>query len=424
MKTKLALISGLVAASLATPVFATNGYFAHGYGVKSQGLGGVGIALPQDTLATAANPAGLGLVGDRVDVGLTWFRPDREAKISGTPGGFSDGTFQGNNREDFLIPEAGFNKVISPDVTLGMSVYGNGGMNTDYEKPIPLFNGGTNRTSGINYIQLFVAPTVTWKVAPGQILGVAVNLGYQRFEAKGLNGFTAISANPGNVTGRGVDDAYGVGLHLGWIGQITDSVSLGATYQSKTNFQKFDKYKGLFAGGGEMDAPATYGVGIAVKATPQLTLAADVQRILYSDVDAIGNSISKWNGQPFLGGPGNLGKSSGPGFGWDDVTVFKLGTSYAFSDSLTLRAGYDHVTKPIQSREALFNILAPAVVQDHLSLGATWVLPNKGEVSVGYTHAFEDSVNGTNAIPAQFGGGNVKIKMQQDSIGVAYGWNL
>jgi long-chain fatty acid transport protein len=43
---------------------------------------------------------------------------------------------------------------------------------------------------------------------------------------------------------------------------------------------------------------------------------------------------------------------------------------------------------------------------------------------VGYTHAFEDSVNGTNAIPAQFGGGNVKLKMQQDSIGVAYGWNL
>jgi long-chain fatty acid transport protein len=149
-----------------------------------------------------------------------------------------------------------------------------------------------------------------------------------------------------------------------------------------------------------------------------------VQRILYSDVDAIGNSISKWNGQPFLGGAGNLGKSSGPGFGWDDVTVFKLGTSYAFSDSLTLRAGYDHVTKPIQSREALFNILAPAVVQDHLSLGGTWVLPNKGEVSVGYTHAFEDSVNGTNAIPAQFGGGNVKLKMQQDSIGLAYGWNL
>jgi len=425
MKTKLNLIAGLVAATLATPALATNGYFSHGYGVKSQGIGGVGIALPQDTLAAATNPAGLGLVGDRADVGLTWFRPDREAKLSNTFGGTGafDGKFEGNNRDNFLIPEAGFNKAISPDVTLGVSIYGNGGMNTDYEKPITLLNGGSGKASGINYAQLFVAPTLSWKVAPGHTLGLSVNLGYQRFEAKGIDGFKGISAYPNNVTGRGVDDAYGIGLHLGWIGQISDSVTLGATYQSRTNFQEFDKYKGLFAGA--MDAPASYGVGIAVKATPQLTVAADVQRILFSDVDPIGNSISKWNGQPFLtGAAGNLGKSSGPGFGWEDATVFKIGSSYAYSDSLTLRAGYDHVTQPVPKREALFNILAPAVVQDHISLGATWILPNKGEVSFGYTHAFEDSVNGTNAIPAQFGGGNVKLKMHQDSLGVAYGWAL
>lgn len=422
MKTKLTIISGLVTAIFASPALATNGYFSHGYGVKSQGIGGVGIALPQDTLAAATNPAGLGLVGDRVDVGLTWFKPDREAKISGTPGGFSDGTFEGNNRENFLIPEAGFNKVITPEVSLGVSIYGNGGMNTDYEKPIPLLNGGTGHSSGINYVQVFVAPTVAWKITPSKTIGVSVNLGYQRFEAKGIEGFTGISASPTKVTGNDVDDAYGIGLHLGWIGQVTDNVALGATYQTKTKFQEFDKYKGLFAG--SMDAPAFYGVGIAVKATPQLTVAADVQRILFSDVDPIGNSISKWNGQPFLGGIGNLGKSSGPGFGWNDATVFKIGASYAYSDNLTLRAGYDHVTQPISKKEALFNILAPAVVQNHMSLGGTWVLPNKGELSFAYTHAFEDSVNGTNAIPAQFGGGNVKLNMHQDSVGVAYGWQL
>lgn len=423
MKTRLKVIVTLVAATLATPALATNGYFSHGYGVKSQGIGGVGIALPQDALAAATNPAGMGLIGDRLDVGLTWFKPDREAKISGTPGGFSDGSFEGNNRENFLIPEAGFNKIITPGISLGVSVYGNGGMNTDYETPIPLLNGGTGKSSGINYVQLFVAPTLAWNITPSQTLGVSVNLGYQRFEAKGIDGFTGISASPANVTGRGVDDAYGIGLHLGWIGQITDSVTLGATYQSRTNFQEFDKYKGLFAGA--MDAPASYGIGIAIKATPQLTVAADVQRILFSDIDPIGNSISKWNQEPFrTGASGNLGKSSGPGFGWDDATAFKIGASYAYSESLTLRAGYDHVTQPVPKKEALFNILAPAVTQNHVSLGATWVLPNKGELSAGYTHAFEDSVNGTNAIPALFGGGNVKLKMHQDSFGVAYGWKL
>ena len=42
---------------------ATDGYFSPGYGVKSQGMGGVGIALPQDGLAAAANPAGTAFVG-------------------------------------------------------------------------------------------------------------------------------------------------------------------------------------------------------------------------------------------------------------------------------------------------------------------------------------------------------------------------
>ncbi|MGB9495575.1 MAG: long-chain fatty acid transporter, partial [Azonexus sp.] len=56
---------------------ATSGYFATGYGVKSAGMGGVGIALPQDGLAAATNPAGTAFVGDRVDLGLTWFMPNR-----------------------------------------------------------------------------------------------------------------------------------------------------------------------------------------------------------------------------------------------------------------------------------------------------------------------------------------------------------
>ena len=36
---------------------ATTGYFQHGYGIKAKGMGGVGIALPQDSLAAATNPA-------------------------------------------------------------------------------------------------------------------------------------------------------------------------------------------------------------------------------------------------------------------------------------------------------------------------------------------------------------------------------
>lgn len=404
---------------------ATDGYFAHGYGVKSQGIGGVGIALPQDALAAAANPAGMGLIGDRVDLGITWFRPQRETELVNTAGGSKmfDGTYDANETENFLIPEFGYNQVVNPEVTLGVSVYGNGGMNTDYKKAIPLL--GTT-PAGIDLIQLFVAPTATWKITPSNTIGVSVNLAYQRFEAKGLQNFAApagtpqqTSLSPNNVTNKGYDSSYGAGVHIGWIGQVNDNVTLGATYQSKTYMSKFDKYKGLFAEGGDFDIPASYGVGIAVKASPALTLAADVQRIEYSDVDSVGNSINN------LLVKGNLlGSNKGPGFAWRDVTAVKVGASYAWNENLTVRAGYNHSSQPIRKSETLFNILAPGVVQDHVTLGATWVLANKSELSFSYMHAFEEKVSGANAIPDNFGGGDVNLKMYEDSLGIAYGWQL
>jgi long-chain fatty acid transport protein len=419
MKNKYQLLP-LAALLLSTQALATDGYFAHGYGVKSQGMGGVGIALPQDALAAATNPAGMGLIGDRIDFGLTWFRPIREAEIEGNLGGM-DGTYKANESKNFYIPEFGYNKVINDQLSLGVSVYGNGGMNTDYNRPIPLFG---NTKAGIDMAQLFIAPTLAWKINKTHTVGVSVNLAYQRFEAKGLQNFDNgnYSSSVGNVTNRGHDNSYGAGLHLGWIGKVNDTVSVGATYQTKTYMTKFDKYKGLFAEQGDFDVPEQYGVGVAIKASPKLTLAADVQRINYGDVDSVGASVTNLTVRQIP-----LGDNNGAGFAWRDVTAYKLGASYAWNENLTLRAGYNHSSQPIRKSETMFNMLAPGVVQDHLTLGATWVLPNKSELSFAYMHAFEKKVNGSNSIPGGpngFGGGDANLKMHEDSLGIAYGWNI
>jgi long-chain fatty acid transport protein len=395
--------------------WATDGYFSHGYSVRSQGVGGVGIALPQDALAAATNPAGMGKVGSRVDAGVTWFRPVREAEIEGNAFGF-DGTYKGNDSQNFFIPELGYNTQYSEDVTLGVSVYGNGGMNTDYKNGIPLFNSNGRRT-GVDLAQVFVAPTVTWKVQEHHTLGVSLNLAYQRFEAKGLQNFSNQSSSAANLTNNGHDDSYGAGVHIGWLGEITDAVTLGATYQSRTYMSRFDKYKGLFAEQGDFDIPSTYGVGVAVKVTPALTLAADFQRINYSEVDAVGNaSLSNLSN--------GLGNDNGAGFNWQDAKVYKIGALYQYSPALILRAGYNHVDQPIRAGDTLFNILAPGVVKDHVSIGATWVLSPQSEVSFAYTHAFENTVRGQNSIPAGFGGGDANVRMYQDALGVAYTWKL
>jgi long-chain fatty acid transport protein len=79
----------------ASTAFATDGYFSHGYGVKTQATGGAGIALPQDSLAAASNPAGIAWTGNRIDGGLSWFSPSRNTEITGNGVPGVNGSYDG-----------------------------------------------------------------------------------------------------------------------------------------------------------------------------------------------------------------------------------------------------------------------------------------------------------------------------------------
>jgi long-chain fatty acid transport protein len=273
-------------------------------------------------------------------------------------------------------------------------------------------------------MQLFVAPTLAYKITPEHAVGLAVDLAYQRFKATGLQNFTApsgpmqFSAYPGNVTDQGYDNSFGYGFRIGYIGQITPMVSIGATYQTKIWMGEFDSYKGLFAEQGGFDIPSNYGLGIALKPMAGLDIAFDVVWIDYSGVKSVSNPLLPNLFQS------RLGTDGGAGFGWEDMTVYKLGIQYAINPEWTIRGGYNYGKQPIPSSQTLFNVLAPAVVEDHWTLGATWTMANKSELSFSFMYAPSVTVTGENSIPAAFGGGNVNLKMKEMSIGVAYGWRF
>jgi long-chain fatty acid transport protein len=416
----------LLAVGVSVPAFATNGYFSHGYGIKAKSMGGVGIALPQDAMAGATNPAGMAQVGDRIDFGADLFMPDRTATWTQSPAGLGSPPL-GDNRSgkrQFLIPEFGYNRALTANTTLGVIVYGNGGMNTAYNRAIiPGAAGATNTYSNLE--QLFIAPTWATKLNAQHSIGVSLNLVRQTFEARGLQAFAGVSSAAGDLTDRGTDTSTGVGLKLGWTGDVSPSVTLGAMYQSRTQMSKFDKYKGLFAEQGRFDIPSSLGLGIAVKASPATTIAADVVRIDYGSIKSLANSSAV---HPQVVGI-NLGTDNGAGFGWSSQTVLKFGISHQFRPNLVLRAGYNYGTTPLNNQNTFFNILAPATVERHLTLGATWILANKSELSMSYMHAFNNEVNGnggdgrTGAINAT-PGWPVNLKMNQNAIGIAYGWKI
>lgn len=402
---------------LAAPMMATDGYFQTGFGVKQQGQGGAGVALPQDSLAAATNPAGMVFVGNRFDIGLTLFRPIRSGTITGNqlPPGYPNvnGTYDASGQKNFVVPELGFNHLFNPKLSLGVSIYGNGGMNTSYLTPIPLL-GGTK--AGVDLEQLFVAPTMAFKVNPRNAIGVSLNIGYQRFAASGLENFANSnnSIDPTRVTNRGYDSAEGAGVRVGWLGELSRIVSVGATFQTKTYMGKFNQYQGLFAERGGFDIPANFAGGVAVKVHRNVTALLDVERILYGGVKSIANSDSN---------QALLGSANGPGFGWHDITAPKVGLDYRVNPALTLRGGYNHSGAPFDGTQTFFNLLAPAVVQNHVTVGATWSFRDGKELNLNYLHAFGGTVNGESSIPPSAGGGNANLKMYQNSVGVSFGWS-
>lgn len=423
---KLKQLVGLMAVagfSLPGAALATNGYFAHGYGMKAKGMGGAATAMADDAFGGANNPASMVFAGDRLDIGLDLFMPTRATARTGSANSLGPGDPGRNGSADsdsnyFAIPEIGYNKMLNPNLSLGVSVYGNGGMNTDYPgsqvganqcgrgAPVSNLMCGQGRL-GVDLLQLIIAPTIAFKVAPNHSIGVSPLIGYQRFKAEGLQGFGVANATGGNL---GYDDAMGYGVRVGYMGKITPSITIGAAYATKISMDKLDKYKGLFAEQGSFDIPENYNVGIAFQASPQLTLAMDYQRINYSGVKAISNPSN--NLAP-------LGSDGGPGFGWGDIDVWKLGAVYQYNKEWTFRAGYNHGNTPIQPRDATFNILAPGIVKDHATLGMTYTMPTGAEWTVTYMHAFDTSISGT----SKFGGTDT-TSMYQNSIGVAYSWKM
>jgi len=416
------LLASLIAlgGAFSAQVNATNGYFVHGYGIKAQGQAGVSIAQPQDALAAANNPAGTVWIGDRLDIGATLFSPDRSAEIENNGAG-ANGRYDGNEKKYFLIPEVGYSKQLSDRLGVGVAVYGNGGMNTDYKRnPYSAF--GNSGSAGVDLAQLFITPSIAYRITEHQSFGVGLNFVYQRFAAKGLDGFANpfFSSDAGNLNERGHEKSTGWGLRLGWQGQLTDELTLGLAWSSKIKAKDFDRYAGLFADGGSFDIPENYGIGLSYKVTPELTVAADVQEIKYGSVRSIANEFDV---QSVFAGD-NFGSRNGPGFGWQDVTVYKLAVSYALTPQLTLRGGFSQADQPVQKDQTFLNILAPGVIRKHLSVGLTWAPSADGELSLAYTHGFEETVKGSGSIPAAFGGGEANLKMSQDIFGVAYAWKF
>ncbi len=394
---------------------ATNGYFSHGYGTQYKGMAGAGVALSIGTLSAATNPASMVGAGAGYDVGIAYFSPIRQFEVIGNPSGFP-GTFGlapgivESSSNTFIIPSLGANWMLNETASAGVSIYGNGGMNSNYESPV----FGADPT-GVDFSQLFIAPSYAVQLKEQHSLGASLIIAYQRFKAEGLEAFGGFSTDATKLSGNDFSTSIGFGYKAGYIGEFSEMISVGASYQFKTQMGEFDEYAGLFAEQGDFDIPATWTAGVALSPNDELTIVADVQGIQYSGVASISNPMLQFD--PATGAPTNaLGGDNGAGFGWQDMTIIKIGAQYQLSEGMALRLGFSTASQPIpdgnDSRDLIFNILAPAVVEQHISLGFSKYIEGGREFSLALTKVLSNTISGPNPLEAP-GQQTIELTMNQ-----------
>jgi long-chain fatty acid transport protein len=448
---------------------ATNGYFTHGVGAQSKGMAGTGVGSNADmgTIMGASNPALTVFASDSWEAGISIFSPRRSFATTSSVNNGANGTFSivsgswDSSSEWFPIPYVAKSWKMANDNVLSFLFYGRGGMNTDWDNSdVSATSGICDPTgqavltgpgpfcagkAGVDLSQAFLTVNYAGKTSDKFAWGIGPIIAIQLFEANGVASYTpftqtfadafATTGQPAPATAlsnNGHDTSIGWGIAGGiWAG-LSDSVSVGLAYQSKMTMGEFDDYADLFAEDGGFDIPSAIRAGISFVATDALRVNFDIEQVAYTDVDSVSNPLANIFSGCFIADPslfpetsGCLGGANGGGFGWEDMTAYKLGFEWQKDERNTWRFGYSYGEQPIQSPDVVFNILAPGVMEQHITFGWTHQTANGGALTLSFMYAPEVKVTGPNVFdfspavptnPPQ----TIELKMDQLEFEIAY----
>ncbi|MEN9727138.1 MAG: hypothetical protein RL434_1504 [Pseudomonadota bacterium] len=443
----IALLIGLLMGGWMAASQAGGGYFMLGYGPLAKQMAGATTALTGDAFAGSSNPAKWLGAGNRVDIGAEFLMPYRRVERRGAEGANAVHNFANTSAKDvFILPEAAFSRRINDRLAVGLTLYGNGGLNTEYRGnngvpgssgilPDPTTPGGITAPDcgnkpanfflgcdklGIDIAQLIVAPGFAYEVAPGHTVGVAPLLTVQRFEAYGLQALAPLSKLPTDFTNRGWDWALGAGVRLGWLGQVAPGLTLGAAWASRVYMDEFEKYDGLLADG-QLDIPENFSVGAAARPIgTKFTFTFDYQRINFGDVNAMGNGVMNTPNNP-VGNP--FGSSSGSGFNWENQNNYKVGVAYAFSPTLVIRGGYvygETAQRDSTINTVSFNMVAPNA-EHQMATGFSWQPNTRHEFHFSYSHFYAPDFGGPSSIVP---GATETVEAHVNTAMIGWSWRM
>lgn len=468
----------LVLGALSTQqAFATNGMNLSGYGPEAHAMGGASMAYDNGTAASMNNPATLGLMdeGHRLDLALGGLFPSIKAS-AGSMTADSSATA-------FYMPALGWaNK--SGQMSYGVGLFSQGGMGTEYGANTFMSAGSGLKTRSEVGVGRFIVPVayqaedltvggsldfvwagmdVLMAMSGSQMLDMFPT-GTQAGGTLGGSMVTTVlpalmpMMNPTNPINWGyfsfsdnnsfTGKAKGNGLagKLGFTYKLNSSLTIGATYHSKTSLSNLDAtgasvtfnaniddnilnqtwnpgVAGAAAGtytavpitvSGKISVknfqwPETYGIGLAFQATDDLMVAADYKRIGWK-------KVMKDFQMVFTADPGQTGMAANLSSSvldatlyqnWDDQNVIELGAAYKVTSAFTVRAGLNVANNPVPN--AYMNPLFPAVAKSNVSGGFGYAFSKQSSVDASFSYVPTTTVTGGNGVKVDFGGSSAQF---------------
>jgi long-chain fatty acid transport protein len=87
-----------------------------------------------------------------------------------------------------------------------------------------------------------------------------------------------------------------------------------------------------------------------------------------------------------------------------------------------LMAGYSVSQNPIDKDNVMFNILAPAVIQNQITFGVSKNIAKNHDITIAFMYAFENSLKGPNPLDAPRQQ-TIEIGMKQWQLEVGYAFS-
>lgn len=409
-------------ASLPMAALATNGDNLIAIGPIARGMGGLTVAYPQDPIsAVFANPAAMCFGPycpvSEVNFSITAFMPQVKASITDFNG---DTISAGSNDKVYPIPAIGISYPLKFDDQdrwrFGMAAYGVSGLGVNYSNsslsgifagtgtdpmtnpPIPFVPGNPWTGDGLQTELMIakVAPALAYKILPNLSIGGSVHFNYSEL-----------------VIFKRESDGVTMGFQMGALYTPVPNVFVGISYTSPQAI----KYDDIIPNG---QPPAAEGYNsLELEAPQQIALGVSTELL---DKRLVLGIEGRWI---------NWGDAKGySDFDWKDQYVFAIGAQFALiAEKLYVRAGYNYGKNPVEVNENFngtfnpngtpqdfvdvqgtvfpryyyeaFRIIGfPAIVEHHVTIGASWHLNEQLSVNLAYMHAFENTISESGTTPA------------------------